>query len=249
MISLPPEPLEIQLLNRLRQSPFGRALNSADYRISLKSDKKAWILRGREGLPGVMAPTQESPWDAEITCQDADLRRMLAGQVPETGVRLNLGSRLSPRRAQAHGLLIAAALNWAGPWPDITADPQQHALLRTALLDVRFGIEDHRYRLFPIEAPLQAEVRHRVAVAGDTLVTDGFSDQADQPEFAIQLPPRTPITVGLRHLRAAALAWAEGFRQGIPPLTFRIEPLILARWPSQLVFVEGAPWIPPPTDA
>lgn len=231
-----PEPLTLRLLRRLHQSPYAAPL-TGDWRVGLRAER-SWLLYGQEGLSGVKESI-DGPVDAELRLEPGDLERVLTGQPPAQKISLILGERaIPPRRAQAHGLCAAAALGWAGPWPDPEADAEHQRLYRRALLDLRLGVEDKRLVFLPPELDLPAEVRLREELTGTLLCTEGLSDRPGFPEFWLRLPPRQRPNNGLRLLRIAALTWKDAPFQAIDAvLHTRTEAMTLPRGHGTLVEV------------
>ncbi|HNC95685.1 MAG TPA: hypothetical protein PLA94_20285 [Myxococcota bacterium] len=231
-----PEPLTLRLLRRLHQSPYAAPL-TGDWRVALRAER-SWLLYGKEGLSGVKESI-DGPVDAELRLEPGDLEKILTGQAPDQKISLILGERaIPPRRAQAHGLCAAAALGWAGPWPDPEADPEHQRLYRRALLDLHFGVEDKRLVFLPPELDLPAELRLREELSGTLLCTEGLSDRPGFPEFWLRLPPRQAPGAGLRLLRMAAQAWKEApFQQIEGLLSTRTAPILLPRGRCHLIEV------------
>ncbi len=274
---------EVLILQRLATSPFARPwLWSEDAVFCLR------ILPSRRGLsPDEPLPThvRERPEevytiatnagqplvrfgapsraDGEVRCREEDLEAMLSGQTPPGEVVLGLGSReVPPWRAQARGVLLLAALGWAGPWPDPDAEEDHELLVRAALLDLSIGRADARLRLFSQGGPAQSvpfdlggvELRVRDGARGRELNTEGLSWLS-----AVSGAPRRPaelgtvlsrgegLIAGLRRLRAAALWQAErgGFPSALPlgdrgaVLTVAPHPL----FPSGMPLPRGRIWL------
>ncbi len=205
------------------------------------SAERNWLLYGKEGLPGVKESI-DGPVDATLTLAPGDLENLLTGQVPAQKISMILGERaIPPRRAQAHGLCVAAALGWAGPWPDPQADAEHQRLYRRAFLDLHFGVEDKRLVFLPSDLDLPAELRLREELSGTILCTEGLSDQPDFPEFWLRLPPKQRLNNGLRLLRIAALTWKDAPFQSLDGLLqTRTENMPLPRAFGRLIEVYPA---------
>lgn len=189
-----------KLLDSLR-SPYGLALDH--FRVGLEAGNKKWLLYGRDGQVGVKGGV-EGELDGSIFCTMTDLERMLSKKMPEEAVKLTMGERPGPlRKRQARGLLVAACLGWAGPWPDTETDGEHERLYRRAFLDLRLGPEDERQKLFPNHLPLKGDLRKRMEVDGPLYCTEGLSEERGFPEFWCRKGHP-------RWLRIAALAWKEG---------------------------------------
>ncbi len=179
---------ELQLLERIRRSPFGGAwLRGARIRLdagaaTLWSTDRVLLHDG-------------APVDAVITCSPGDLDLMLSRQPPTDQVVLSLGDRdVADRVKQARGVLAAAALGWCGPWPDEQAADHVD-LVRKAILDLAVGPADAITPLFPTDSGITLRCR-RTEGARVTLCTLGLAE-THGVEF---------VTQGhARGLRAAAL--------------------------------------------
>lgn len=231
----------LPLLQHLRQGPWLRELRGS-FRVGLRFGR-SWLIYGEAGAPGVRALTEADVPGLDATLEGApgDLEAMLARQAPPGGVRLLLGERpIPPRRAQAHGLIIAAALGWAGPWPDPAASPEHRRLLRRAMLDMRVGVEEERLRLLPADAPISIDLRLRTEITGPRFSTEGAGDHG-LPEIDLRLPPQAPPERAIRLIRAALRAWpAREFQMdGIWRLDPR--PLLLAEGCGLLATLSAPP--------
>lgn len=239
---------EILILQRLAASPFARpwlwqedAVFCLRARSSDRSGREeVYTIATNAGQPLVRFGGPERA-DAEVSCEDEDLDAMLSGQTPPGEVVLTLGQREVPEwRAVARGVLLMAALGWAGMWPDPDAEEDHEVLVRGALLDLSLGRADARLRLFSSSDPRgpapmglgPVEVRVRDGARGRELNTEGLSLWSPSPveleerrgpparaaELGTVLARGEGLAVGLRRLRAAALWQAEhgGFPAELP---------------------------------
>lgn len=157
----------LRIVERVYASCFSPLALADDVCIDLGAGDWTARLRSPGGRLAVSIDPRPAPVDGTLTCALADLDRMLQGLVPIGPVDLRAGTRdVAPRKRQAHLVLVAAALGWAGRWPDPTADPGHNALVANALCDLAVGPCDATYHA----AGLQ--IRATDTAAGCTVICD-----------------------------------------------------------------------------
>ncbi len=138
----------VELLQALVESPYAALALRDDVLIDIIAGDWRARVRSPLGRPGVyMDPVADNSGDGTLTCSEADLDRMLHREPPIGEVGLVHGTRDYPKRKrQAHLVLVAAALGWAGPWPDPAASPDHHDLVANALCELALGPCDRSFR-------------------------------------------------------------------------------------------------------
>ena len=202
--------LALDLLERLRTSPYAVLALRDGIEIELGSPEARIRLRSPEGRLGVYSDVAASAHiDGTLECSEADVLRMVGQLPPVDGVRLLHGARdIAPRRKQAHLLLVAAALGWDGPWPDPTANAEHHALVAEALADLAIGPRDALFDARP-DARLDAQqaraeynlagmamrIRQTDSASGRTLLLDAGTNA-----LCLDVPARGDLTADLSRL-------------------------------------------------
>jgi hypothetical protein len=186
----------VALVELLARSPYATLALRDDVHIDVIADDWCARIRSPGGRPGVLLePALGNTGDGTLTCSAADLDRMLDRKAPVDGVRLLPGTRdIAPRKRQAHLVLIAAALGWAGPWPDPLAPAEHHGIVVNALCDLAIGPNDRSFRAGGLT------VRGTDTAAGCSLLADAGSHAV-----RLDVPAREELDPALQILARIAL--------------------------------------------
>lgn len=216
----------LRIIERVHPSSFSPLAVADDVCIDILAEDWVARLRSPGGRLAVFVDPPPLPADGALTCSLADLDRMLAGLAPTGPVDLRAGARdIAPRKRQAHLVLVAAALGWAGPWPDPAADPAHCTLVANALCDLAIGPCDAIYEAAGLR------IRATDTAAGTTVICDarGQAVRMDIPArddraAALDMFVRVASHVA-RNGPPQGDAWSQALR-----LTFEPDPAFPRGW-------------------